>query len=370
MALVRKIRKLGARGGFAAAQRDASTLRPRQVPKAAPCVAACPNDTDIRGALTSIARSTKNGRSLDEALDEAFYLIVERNPLPAVSARVCPHHCEDHCHRAGYDEPLSINQVESYLAERALERALPLRRLEESARAERIAVAGAGAAGLSLAYQLGRRGYHVILFDPAEAAGGELRDGLPKGLVPRDLVDREIARVTDLGIEVRFDPRVTDALWAPPAAEQFARTVRTRVRTPGHPVDPGSIVPAICFGRRQAEMIDAELNGRAVERPTSEATIARDRIKFDYYAHKPRLRATAAPGNAAAGSTPEEILAEAERCLSCGACWECDNCYKYCPEQAVVKPLAAGQPYRFKLEFCNGCSKCADECACGYVEMR
>jgi len=56
--------------------------------------------------------------------------------------------------------------------------------------------------------------------------------------------------------------------------------------------------------------------------------------------------------------------------LSCGLCYHCDNCWKYCQDQAVIKPFDKGQPYRFKLEFCQGCKKCAEECPCGYVEMK
>ena len=153
----------------------------------------------------------------------------------------------------------------------------------------------------------------------------------------------------------------------PPEDGRFARTLRTRLREPGRRIDPGSVVPSLCFGRRQAEIVDAELRGRSVEREAAGPPIARDRIKFDYYEHAPRLAGAAAP--MAGPVTAPQILAEARRCLSCGDCWDCDNCYKYCPEQAVMRPLEPGQPYRFKLEFCTGCSKCADECACGYLEM-
>jgi Pyruvate/2-oxoacid:ferredoxin oxidoreductase delta subunit len=65
-----------------------------------------------------------------------------------------------------------------------------------------------------------------------------------------------------------------------------------------------------------------------------------------------------------------QALAEAKRCLSCGMCFECDTCWQYCQEQAILKPAEKGGPYRIKLEFCTGCKKCAEQCPCGYIEMR
>jgi Pyruvate/2-oxoacid:ferredoxin oxidoreductase delta subunit len=89
-----------------------------------------------------------------------------------------------------------------------------------------------------------------------------------------------------------------------------------------------------------------------------------ERIRLDHHPKAPRVQAVAS------GLTADEAIAEARRCLACGGCLECDNCWKYCPDQAVIKPLERGQPYRFRLEFCQGCRKCAEECPTGYIEMR
>jgi Pyruvate/2-oxoacid:ferredoxin oxidoreductase delta subunit len=67
--------------------------------------------------------------------------------------------------------------------------------------------------------------------------------------------------------------------------------------------------------------------------------------------------------------TDEEAVKEAKRCMSCGKCFDCGNCWMYCQDQAVIKPLEKGQDYTFKLEFCNGCKKCVENCPCGYIEM-
>jgi len=68
--------------------------------------------------------------------------------------------------------------------------------------------------------------------------------------------------------------------------------------------------------------------------------------------------------------TEAEAIAEARRCMSCGSCFDCGNCWSYCQDQAVIKSVTPGEPYRFKLEFCNGCNKCKENCPCGLIEMR
>ena len=67
--------------------------------------------------------------------------------------------------------------------------------------------------------------------------------------------------------------------------------------------------------------------------------------------------------------TEEQIIAEAKRCMSCASCFDCGTCWSYCQDNAVIKPLIKGEPYKFKLEFCNGCKKCAENCPCGFIEM-
>ncbi|MCK4656215.1 MAG: hypothetical protein KAT85_04265, partial [candidate division Zixibacteria bacterium] len=65
----------------------------------------------------------------------------------------------------------------------------------------------------------------------------------------------------------------------------------------------------------------------------------------------------------------EDAIGEAKRCMSCGQCFDCGSCWSYCQDNAIIKPLVKGEPYKFKMEFCNGCKKCAEYCPCGYIEM-
>ncbi|RPJ69092.1 MAG: FAD-dependent oxidoreductase [Acidobacteria bacterium] len=365
MAIVKKVRKLGLRPGFGTAAREVSAKRPVFVPRSAPCEHGCPNGTDVRAFLTALAKANTRHVTADTALQQAFGVLVERNPLPGVTGRLCPHHCEARCNREGFDGPVAINLVERAVAVAALERRLRLPGPAEP-RPERVAVIGAGAAGLSAAYQLARRGYRVTVFDSHAAPGGELRDPALWGEAPAvhdpwsppslPLLDAEIARIAALGVQ--FDCGIARE----PDPAIFTRIVRTRVHE-GGPVNPGAIPAAIHYGRHAADSLDADIRGVATERAPKLPPATREHLKLDRYPAAPRAE------ERHGGLTLDEAIAEAKRCLSCGACFECDNCWKYCPDQAVIKPADAGQPYRFKLEFCQGCCKCAEECPCGYIEM-
>jgi Pyruvate/2-oxoacid:ferredoxin oxidoreductase delta subunit len=354
MAIVKKVRKLGGRPTFGAASRDASSSRPVFVDKGAPCLFGCPNGTDVRGLLTTLALGESRGLSRAQTVEAAFRLLADRNPLPATAGHLCAHHCEDDCNRSGHDEAVAVNDVERAVGEAAIAMGLQFDRLLPEARPERVAVIGAGAAGLSAAYQLARLGYGVVVYDPRPRAGGELWGAVEAGRVPRATVEAEIARIEALGV------RIECGVEAP--RDGFDRVVHTKIEGTGDPA--AGLAAAIHFGRHAAQLVDAELRGVAIHRLATPPRATRERIRFDHHPKTPRIRSDAAT------LTVEEAIAEARRCLACGGCLECDNCWKYCPDQAVIKPLERGQPYRFRLEFCQGCSKCAEECPTGYIEMR
>jgi Pyruvate/2-oxoacid:ferredoxin oxidoreductase delta subunit len=251
-----------------------------------------------------------------------------------------------------------VNQVERAIAEAAVNASWPLRRVAVEPRPEPVTVIGAGAAGLSAAYQLARRGYVVTLADQHALPGGELRYGIDAERLPRPVLEAEINRVLALGVSFRGSADVAAVEAAAP------RVVKTKVYEDGTPVATGAIAAAIHVGRHAAGRLDAEIRGAAAEPAPQLPQVAAGRMLLDHYARDPRGEAT--------GETwsPGTAIKEAQRCLSCGACFECDNCWKYCPDQAVLKPLEKGQPYRFKLEFCQGCSKCAEQCPSNYIEMR
>ena len=191
-----------ASGGASASQ--ISPLRPRYLERLPPCTSACPSGNDVRGFLTAISLRDKVGASLDEACERAWRSYMETNPFPSVMGRVCPHPCEDHCNRREKDGAVDINAVERFIGDWALERGIRATMLEgEPPKQERIAVVGAGPSGLAGAYHLARRGYRVTVFESLPRPGGMLRYGIPVYRLPRAVLDAEIQRIVDLGVELR-----------------------------------------------------------------------------------------------------------------------------------------------------------------------
>jgi NADPH-dependent glutamate synthase beta subunit-like oxidoreductase len=194
-------------GGSGATQ--VSSLRPVQVEKLAPCIHTCPSGNDIRGWLTAIALREKLGYSLEEAYTRAWYIEAETTPFPSIMGRVCPHPCESHCNRKEKDGAVAINSVERAIGDWGLEKNLALPRLDVGGPfAEKVAVIGAGPAGLSCAYQLARRGYAVTVFESLPHVGGMLRYGIPQYRLPRQVIDAEVQKIRDLGVEIRCGVKV------------------------------------------------------------------------------------------------------------------------------------------------------------------
>jgi len=199
MALFKEVKKPVIRAA-APAGGEISPLRPQYVAKLPPCAGACPSGADIRGWLTTIAQAEAYGRTNEQACRIAWEKITERNPFPAVCGRVCPHLCEDACSRRKKDGAVAINALEQFIGDFGIAHGLKLSTLTSERHAERIAIVGAGPAGLSCAYQLARRGYPVTVFEAFSRPGGMLRYGIPKYRLPREVLDAEIQRILDLGV--------------------------------------------------------------------------------------------------------------------------------------------------------------------------
>ncbi len=210
MGLLKKGKKKPLRmAGGGAAATQMSTERPQQQEKHPPCVDHCPSGTDIRGWISTIAQREKLGLSEEEAYNKAWHMLVETNPFPAIMGRVCPHPCEDDCNRSAKDGAVSINAMERFIGDWGLEKKLPLPKLpNEDEKPESIGVIGAGPAGLSFAYQMARRGYPVTVYESLSQAGGMLYYGIPFYRLPEDVLQAEIQRILDVGVELKLNQTI------------------------------------------------------------------------------------------------------------------------------------------------------------------
>jgi NADPH-dependent glutamate synthase beta subunit-like oxidoreductase len=553
----KKKRGLGTMTGSTSAG-DISPLRPVFLEKMPPCAWRCPNHNAVREMLMTISRAKENEKSYEQAVEDAFYIFLETTPFPSVCGRVCPHPCESECNRKEKDGAVAVNRVERFIGDFGIEKGLKPRKLTEETRSERIAVVGSGPGGLSAAYQLARRGYPVTVFEAFPKAGGMLRYGIPDYRLPQEVLDAEIKRILDMGVELRLNTSVghdisldelrqqykaifvaigahkgiqlrvdgedapnvftgTDFLHKVNVGEKVAignKVVvigggdtaidaarvsrrlgadvtivyrRTRTEMPaideevdaaqaegiaieflaapveiyasgetatgmrcqrmelGEPdssgrrrpvpiagdtfdleftsliaavsqapdfsgFDPlidgnswinvddrfatqvdgvyaggddtnlGLVVDAIAHGKAAALAIHEMVTGESMPPTLPEMEVIRlDKMHPGYYGEKKRGAIAETPvverlqsmvAEVVGTATQEEAIEEAMRCMSCGMCFECGTCWSYCQDNAVVKPLIKGEPYKFKLSFCRGCSKCADACPCGYIEMK
>ncbi|MBD3298588.1 MAG: FAD-dependent oxidoreductase [candidate division Zixibacteria bacterium] len=535
---------------------ETSPLRPQLIEKTPPCINRCPNHNLIRDWLTTISQAEGKGKTHEQALEEAFYIALETTPFPAVCGRVCPHPCEDDCNRKDKDGSVNINKVERYIGDYGLQHGLPAKKVAEETRTEKVAVVGSGPAGLSCAYHLARRGYPVTVFEAFPKAGGMLRYGIPDYRLPADVLDGEIDRILDMGVELKLDTKIgkdismddlrkeyratfvgigahqglklrldgedAENVWAGTDflhkinggemidvgdkvvvvgggdtaidAARVARRLgadvtilyrRTRTEMPaideevegaeeegvtiellaaplslhcdngkatgmtcqrmelGEPDDSGRrrpvpiegdtfdvelttliaaisqapdfdgfenlregkdwikidesghtqehdifsggddtnlglVVDAIAHGRLAAFAVHEMMTGEKLPDKPMLAVVTSDKMKLSHYDEAQRnqpeeipvdLRLREMNAEIVKTMSDEQMLAEAARCMSCGMCFDCGSCWSYCQDNAVVKPLTKYGTYKFKLEFCNGCKKCAENCPCGYIEM-
>ena len=167
----------------------------------APCQHTCPVQLDVPGYVSLI----KEGKFL-----EAYCLIKQRNPFPSICGRVCHHPCESKCRRGQLDEPVAIRDLKRFAADCASELRIEYIPEIKEKREEKVAIIGAGPAGLSAAWDLALEGYQVTVFEALPVAGGMLAVGIPEYRLPKDILKKEVEAVARLGVDIRLNTRMDD----------------------------------------------------------------------------------------------------------------------------------------------------------------
>ena len=185
---------------------DTTYKCPTYVHRTPPCQGSCPSGEDIRGWLQIVRGIEKPPADMDWQ-EYAFRRSTDANPFPSIMGRVCPAPCQEGCNRNEVEDFVGINAVEQFIGDHALEAKLAFKQAEQES-GKKVAIVGGGVAGLAAAYQLRRLGHAVSIFDEREELGGMTRYGIPGYRMPRDVMDGEIQRILDMGVDLHMKTRI------------------------------------------------------------------------------------------------------------------------------------------------------------------
>ena len=178
------------------------THRPVYLDRLPPCNNQCPAGEDIQGWLF-------HAESGD--YESAWRHLTRDNPFPAIMGRACYHTCEGACNRGKIDLPVGINSVERFLGDEALKKGWAFEAPAKET-GKHVLVVGAGPSGMSAAYHLRRLGHQVTVAEAGPMVGGMMRFGIPKYRLPREVMDAEMKRITDIGVTVKLNTKVDDIM--------------------------------------------------------------------------------------------------------------------------------------------------------------
>ncbi|NLX94280.1 MAG: FAD-dependent oxidoreductase [Clostridiales bacterium] len=206
-----------------------------------PCENTCPANVNIPGYVALIA----SGRFMD-----AYDLIRQENPLPAICGRICTHPCEDKCRRGAVDEPVAICDLKHFVANYAFKNE---RRYVEDIvlpkNGKRVAIIGAGASGLTSAYYLARIGYEVDIYESQSVAGGVLAFGIPEYRLPADVLKKEVSTIEQQGVNIILNTEVGKDIEFKYLKEAYdAIFISTGTQFPAKVNVPGEDLPGVIPG--------------------------------------------------------------------------------------------------------------------------
>ncbi len=347
-------------------------LTPGAQDKTPPCRAACPIGQPIAEFIQAV-----RARNWNLALER----LLEANPLPGVTGRLCYHPCQAKCLRKDLDRPVSVQELEKAVAELGKTPKVP----KDAPAGRKVAVCGAGPAGLTASYHLALQGCQVAVFDSGGHPGGFLKDARPEKLPP-EVLELEISRLAAIsGVQFRmkagsldadqYDLTIVDRTAYQPGSEE-ARAVDRLMSGGGHRLDietqKGSsgfkavhVAHAVALGRRIASEARQLLNLDLGEINVSTGqVVTTEDIKFHRLPDKISADLLAQAGDTA----DEEAVLEAGRCLSWGTCNLCQSCVLACPDACCQLDEGQGKIV-IDLYHCKGCGICAYECPRGVLVM-
>ncbi|MEN3046827.1 MAG: NAD(P)-binding protein [Candidatus Hydrothermales bacterium] len=177
-------------------------LKPIIEDKAAPCAKACPIGTKIPQYFYYV---------IEKDLDKAADILLEKNPFPAITGRVCPAFCQIGCNRKRFDERISIREIERFVGDYILKRGYKVKNLPPDT-GKAIAIVGSGPAGMAAAYYLRRYGHKVTIYERESLPGGVLRYGIPPYRLPKDILDKEFDMLLNMGVKIETNRELSKDL--------------------------------------------------------------------------------------------------------------------------------------------------------------
>lgn len=364
-------------------------LTPVVANKPAPCRLNCPAGIPIPDYLSAVNRGD---------VQTGLALLLAYNPLPGLTGRLCYHPCQTNCTRKKIDRAISIQEIERFMAE--LGRSVKSSHNRKSDK--RVTVVGSGPLGLSCAFFLGCRGLKVTVLDGNSRAGGALV-GLSDKKIESQILEDEISRlirIADIHLEtgavfdfnrpsslsnpdlIILDPTgLSKESGASAGSVAFNPFVDEDVR--GHiiavtlPEDlktfkASLIAHYIAAGRRTAEKVFCRLiesSGHKIGKPSPELFVQAGKVEGVQVTDSSMSVSLIGEGTKHGGTGKRErILGEAGRCLDCGTCNLCLQCFSSCPDACIgLDDFKTG--VTVDLDFCKGCGLCAYECPRAVITM-